>query len=73
MVKSLKNNIWFQLKDFIFIILGSFSYALAWQGFLIPNQLTTGAVTGSGVNPESVRPNSGITVHEACTPSVLRV
>lgn len=46
MVKELKNNIWFQLKDFIFIILGSFSYALAWQGFLIPNQLTTGAVTG---------------------------
>lgn len=46
MVKILKNNIWFQLKDFLFIILGSFSYALAWQGFLIPNQLTTGAVTG---------------------------
>lgn len=46
MVKLLKNNIWFQLKDFLFIILGSFSYALAWQGFLIPNQLTTGAVTG---------------------------
>ena len=46
MVKSLKNNIWFQLKDFLFIILGSFSYALAWQGFLIPNKLTTGAVTG---------------------------
>lgn len=46
MVKELKNNIWFQLKDFIFIILGSFSYALAWQGFFIPNQLTTGAVTG---------------------------
>ena len=46
MVKTLKNNIWFQLKDFLFIILGSFSYALAWQGFLIPNQLTTGAVTG---------------------------
>jgi uncharacterized membrane-anchored protein YitT (DUF2179 family) len=46
MVKALKNNIWFQLKDFLFIVLGSFSYALAWQGFLIPNQLTTGAVTG---------------------------
>ena len=46
MVKSLKNNIWFQLKDFLFIVLGSFSYALAWQGFLIPNKLTTGAVTG---------------------------
>lgn len=46
MVKALKNNIWLQLKDFLFIVLGSFSYALAWQGFLIPNQLTTGAVTG---------------------------
>ena len=46
MVKALKNNIWFQLKDFLFIVLGSFSYALAWQGFFIPNQLTTGAVTG---------------------------
>lgn len=39
-------NIWFQIKDYFFIILGSFCYALAWQGFLIPNELTTGAVTG---------------------------
>lgn len=39
-------NIWFQIKDYFFIIFGSFCYALAWQGFLIPNELTTGAVTG---------------------------
>ncbi|MBQ8565145.1 MAG: YitT family protein [Bacteroidaceae bacterium] len=46
MVANLKNNIWIQIKDYFFIIFGSFCYALAWQGFLIPNELTTGAVTG---------------------------
>ena len=40
------NNFWIQIKDYFFIIFGSFCYALAWQGFLIPNELTTGAVTG---------------------------
>lgn len=44
--QKMKNDIWFQIKDYLFIILGSFSYGLAWQGFLIPNELTTGAVTG---------------------------
>lgn len=46
MVANLKNNIWIQIKDYFFIIFGSFCYALSWQGFLIPNELTTGAVTG---------------------------
>lgn len=46
MVAALKNNIWIQIKDYFFIIFGSFCYALSWQGFLIPNELTTGAVTG---------------------------
>ena len=46
MVANLKNNIWIQIKDYFFIIFGSFCYALAWQGFLISNELTTGAVTG---------------------------
>lgn len=46
MTVSIKNNIWTQIKDYFFIIIGSFCYALAWQGFLIPNELTTGAVTG---------------------------
>lgn len=46
MVANLKSNIWIQLKDYFFIIFGSFCYALAWQGFLIPNELSTGAVTG---------------------------
>ena len=46
MVAALKNNIWIQIKDYLFIIFGSFCYALSWQGFLIPNELTTGAVTG---------------------------
>lgn len=46
MVSKIKNDVWFKIKDYIFIILGSFSYALAWQGFLVPNELTTGAVTG---------------------------
>ena len=39
-------NVWFQIKDYLMIIIGSFCYGLAWQGFLIPNELTTGAVTG---------------------------
>ncbi|MBR3831164.1 MAG: YitT family protein [Muribaculaceae bacterium] len=46
MVSKIKNNVWLQIKDYFFIIFGSFCYALAWQGFLIPNELTTGAVTG---------------------------
>lgn len=46
MVANLKNNIWIQIKDYFFIIFGSFCYALSWQGFLITNELTTGAVTG---------------------------
>ena len=46
MVAALKNNIWIQIKDYFFIIFGSFCYALSWQGFLISNELTTGGVTG---------------------------
>ncbi len=46
MKNNLKNKIWYQIKDYLFIIIGTFSYALGWQGFLIPNELTTGAVTG---------------------------
>ena len=43
-----KNNMWFLIKDHLFIILGSFIYAFAWAGFLIPNKLTIGGAPGIG-------------------------
>ncbi len=43
-----KNNMWFVIKDHLFIILGSFIYAFAWAGFLIPNKLTIGGAPGIG-------------------------
>lgn len=39
---------WFLIKDHLFIILGSFIYAFAWAGFLIPNKLTIGGAPGIG-------------------------
>lgn len=43
-----KNSMWFLIKDHLFIILGSFIYAFAWAGFLIPNKLTIGGAPGIG-------------------------
>lgn len=43
-----KNNMWFLIKDHLLIILGSFIYAFAWAGFLIPNKLTIGGAPGIG-------------------------
>ena len=37
-----------EARDYIFITLGLFSYALGWAAFLIPYQITTGGTTGIG-------------------------
>lgn len=35
-----------ELKDYLFITFGLLIYSLGWAGFLIPNRITTGGVTG---------------------------
>jgi uncharacterized membrane-anchored protein YitT (DUF2179 family) len=35
-----------ELKDNFFVFIGLMLYAVAWTGFLLPNQITTGGVTG---------------------------
>lgn len=37
---------WTEVKDYLFISFGLVLYALGWAGFLIPNKITTGGVTG---------------------------
>lgn len=39
-------NLWLELKDYIFISFGLLIYSFGWAGFLIPNKITTGGVTG---------------------------
>ncbi len=39
-------NVWTEAKDYLFITFGLLLYAFGWAGFLIPNQITTGGVTG---------------------------
>ena len=39
-------NVWTEIKDYLFITFGLLLYAFGWAGFLIPNQITTGGVTG---------------------------
>lgn len=36
------------IKEYVTIIIGLSLYALAWTGFLLPHQITTGGVTGVG-------------------------
>ncbi len=36
------------IKEYVTIIIGLALYALAWTGFLLPHQITTGGVTGIG-------------------------
>lgn len=43
-----KVNISREVRDYIFITLGLFCYALGWTAFLIPYQITTGGLTGIG-------------------------
>jgi uncharacterized membrane-anchored protein YitT (DUF2179 family) len=35
-----------EIHDYFFILAGLFLYSLGWTGFLIPNEITTGGVTG---------------------------
>ena len=35
-----------EIQDYIFILVGLSLYALGWTGFLLPNEITTGGVTG---------------------------
>ncbi len=37
---------WTEVKDYLFITFGLLLYAFGWAGFLIPNKITTGGVTG---------------------------
>ncbi len=37
-----------EVRDYIFITLGLFAYALGWAAFLLPYQITTGGTTGIG-------------------------
>ena len=40
------NSIWYAIKDYCVIIFGLLLYAIGWVGFLLPNEITTGGVTG---------------------------
>lgn len=40
------NSIWTEIKDYLFISFGLLLYSFGWAGFLIPNKITTGGVTG---------------------------
>lgn len=40
------NDVWTETKDYLFITFGLLLYSLGWAGFLIPNKITTGGVTG---------------------------
>ena len=42
MYKPTKAEVMREARDYIFITLGLFSYALGWAAFLIPYQITTG-------------------------------
>ena len=40
------NSVLYAVKDYMVIIFGLLLYALGWVGFLLPNEITTGGVTG---------------------------
>jgi Uncharacterized conserved protein len=42
------NQVYLFVKDYITILIGLSLYALGWTGFLLPNEITTGGVTGVG-------------------------
>ncbi len=42
------NQAYLFVKDYITILIGLSLYALGWTGFLLPNEITTGGVTGIG-------------------------
>lgn len=39
-------TVWTEIKDYLFITFGLLLYSIGWTGFLIPNEITTGGVTG---------------------------
>jgi uncharacterized membrane-anchored protein YitT (DUF2179 family) len=43
-----RNNVYLVVKDYVTIVFGLVLYAFGWTAFLLPNQITTGGVTGIG-------------------------
>lgn len=39
-------TIWLAIRDYVVIVFGLLLYSFGWTGFLLPNQITTGGVTG---------------------------
>lgn len=39
-------KVWLPIKDYVMIVFGLVLYAFGWTGFLLPNEITTGGVTG---------------------------
>ncbi len=47
-MEKVKNNVYLAVKDYVTIVFGLMLYAFGWTAFLLPNQITTGGVTGIG-------------------------
>ncbi|MFZ4454792.1 MAG: YitT family protein [Bacteroidales bacterium] len=47
-MEKVKNNVYLAVKDYVTIVFGLMLYAFGWTAFLLPNQITTGGVTGLG-------------------------
>jgi len=47
-MKAMNSKIAIYLKDYLIILIGLSLYAFGWTAFLLPNQITTGGVTGIG-------------------------
>ncbi|MDL2243314.1 YitT family protein [Bacteroidales bacterium OttesenSCG-928-J19] len=45
-MKLTKQQVFREAKDYFFIMIGLVLYSLGWTGFLLPNEITTGGVTG---------------------------
>ncbi len=40
------NSVWYAIKDYATIFLGLILYTVGWMGFLLPNEIVTGGITG---------------------------
>ncbi len=40
------NSLWYAVKDYFTIVLGLILYTVGWMGFLLPNEIVTGGITG---------------------------
>ncbi len=47
-LKSLTQETWRNIREYIFIAFGLFLYAIAWKAFLLPHLIVGGGVTGIG-------------------------